>query len=307
MKGTTIRTKKQSKQVISNETTFINFHMHKTAGSTRDRIFERQFPKEASFFFSGGSTENVREYMNSLKSLSEKERQRIRYVWGGPFFGLHKHLPGPCTYVTFIRDPVERVASEYNFVLRVQDHGAHNEVISQNISLEDYVRKGVWLAWNGQARYLRGVPEGSPCFGQAGPVLLSDKDLETAKKNLREHFLVGVTDRFDESLILVKRAFGWSLKDILYVSQKVDHTRPFRETIGTETVKLIEGYNKLDIKLYEFARQLLEERISQQDSSFKRELRIFQLCNNSYGLSRHVGGISLRFIIRIFKAVTTKR
>ena len=307
MKGTTIRTKKQSKQVINKETTFINFHMHKTAGSTRDRIFERQFPKESSFLFSGGSIENVQKYMNSLKSLSEKERQRIRYIWGGPFFGLHEYLPGPCTYVTFIRDPVERVASEYNFVLRVQDHGAHSEVVSQNMSLEDYVRKGVWLAWNCQTRYLRGVPEGLPCFGQAGTVLLSDKDLEAAKKNLREHFLVGVTDRFDESLILVKRAFGWRLKDILYVSQKVDHTRPFRETIGAETVKLIEAHNELDLKLYEFARQLLEERISQHDSSFRREVQIFRLCNTIYGLSRRVGGISLRFVIRIFKAVTTKR
>jgi len=307
MGGAAIRAKKRSKQHVNKEKTLINFHMHKTAGSTRDRIFERQFPKEVSFFFSGGSTENVQKYMNSLKSLSGKERQRIRYIWGGPFFGLHKHLPRPCIYVTFLRDPVERVVSEYYFILQVQDHGAHSEVVSQNMSLEDYVRKGVWLAWNCQTRYLRGVPEGSPCFGDTGPVLLSAEDLDIAQKNLREHFMVGLTDRFDESLILVKRAFGWRTRDILYVSQKVDQNRPFREMISDETARLIEEHNELDIQLYEFAKQMFEERISQQSFSLRRELQIFRLCNKIYGLSRRVGGISLQFVTRIFKAVTTKR
>lgn len=287
------RTENQSKLNAANVNILLNFHMHKTAGSTRDRIFERQFPEEASFYFTGGSPENFQKSMNLLQRLSEEEKRRIRYVWGGPFFGLHKYLPRPCIYVTFVRHPVERVASEYNFVLRVQDHGAHNEVISQDMSLEEYVKKGVWLAWNGQTRYLRGPSEGST-FGRTGPVPISEEDLETAKKNLREHFIVGLTDRFDESLILVKRAFGWSLKDILYVSQKVDQARPFRETIGTETAKLIEAHNELDIKLYEFARQLLEEQISQQDSSFRREVQIFRLCNKIYGSARRNAGVILR-------------
>ena len=119
--------------------------------------------------------------------------------------------------------------------------------------------------------------------------------------------MVGVTDRFDESLILVKRAFGWRFKDILYVSQKVDQTRPFREMISDETARLIEAHNELDIKLYKFAQQLLEERIHQQDSSFRSDLLIFRLCNKVYGFSRRVGGIVLRFAMRIFKAVTVKR
>lgn len=296
MRDAAIRKENQSKQHVNKEKTLINFHMHKTAGSTRDRIFERQFPKEASFFFSGGSTENVQKYMNLLRRLSGKERQRIRYIWGGPFFGLHKHLPRPCIYVTFIRDPVERVVSEYYFILRVQDHGAHSEVVSQNMSLEDYVRKGVWLAWNCQTRYLRGVPEGFPCFGDTGPVLLSAEDLETAKENLREHFMVGLTDRFDESLILVKRAFGWRTRDILYVSQKVDQPRPFREMISDETARLIEAHNEMDIKLYEFAKQMLEEQISQQDSSFNRELQLFRLSNRIYSSTRSNAGLILRKI-----------
>ena len=69
--------------------------------------------------------------MNSLQSLSNSKRQQLKYVWGGPFFGLHDYLPGECIYVTFLRDPVERVVSEYNFVRQVSDHEAHNEVVSK--------------------------------------------------------------------------------------------------------------------------------------------------------------------------------
>ena len=311
MEDTSHRRRNQKKSESTNGITVINFHMHKTGGTTRDRIFERQFPKEASFYFEGGNPEHAQKSMKLLQCLSEEEKLRIRYVWGGPFFGLHEYLPRSCTYVTFVRDPVERVVSEYYFALREKNHGAHNEVVSQNMTLEDYVKKGVWLAWNGQTRCLRGVAGGLPSFGHAGPVSLSTEDLEMAEKNLRKHFIVGITDRFDESLMLVKRAFGWKTRDVLYVSHKVDQKRPFRETISFETIKLIEEHNELDKKIYEFAKQMLEERISQQDASFKREIQIFRVFNRIYGIANKLfvtvislvrGELTIRYIFnKIFK------
>ena len=44
--------------------------------------------------------------------------------------------------------------------------------------------------------------------------------LETAKRNLEAHFAwVGITERFDESLVLLGRTFGW--RDVRYVSANV--------------------------------------------------------------------------------------
>jgi len=282
MNNSDIRTKKRSNQGVNKDKTLINFHMFKTAGTTMDRTIERQFPKEVSLYVKGGSPQNKEKSVNLLRSLSEKDKERIRYVWGGTFFGVHEYLPGPYTYVTLIRDPVERVVSEYYHVLRTQDHPAHSEVVSRNMSLEDYVSSGMWLSWNGQIRHLRGAPEGLASFGQTGPLQLSEDDLETAKANIRGHFLVGITERFDESLIALKRSFGWKTGNILYVKQKVAENRPSREAINPETIKLIEAHNELDIQLYEFAKQMFEERISQQDSSFRRELQIFKFCNKIY-------------------------
>ena len=48
--------------------------------------------------------------------------------------------------------------------------------------------------------------------------------LERAKRNLDEHFSwLGMTERFDESLILLRRTFGW--RDVRYVSRNVSRSR----------------------------------------------------------------------------------
>ncbi|MFC1908577.1 sulfotransferase family 2 domain-containing protein [Chloroflexota bacterium] len=290
MDDVAIQTEKQRKQHFNNDKTLINFHIFKSAGTTLDRIIERQFRQDATFFMEGGSPQNVKKYVNLLKRILKKDRHRIKYIWGGPFFGVHKYLLGPYTYVTLLRDPVERVISEYYHVLDIPDHPAHSEVVSKNISLEDYVRNGMWLAWNAEVRHIREVPEGH--FGY-GPVHLSTDDLEIAKVNLHEHYIFGLTERFDELLILLKRSFGWRTRDILYRKQQVGRIRPPKDTISAETVNLIESHNKLDRQLYEFAKQMFKERISQQGLSFRMELQIFRLCNKVNGLIRYIGGIIL--------------
>jgi len=118
--------------------------------------------------------------------------------------------------------------------------------------------------------------------------------LEIAKANLREYFsLVGISERFDESLILLKRVLGWRTKDILYVRQNVIRDRPSKGSIDSDILKVIEQHNELDIQLYEFAKQMFEERISQQDSSFRREVQIFRLCNKLYSLFMNNKGVVL--------------
>lgn len=305
MSDAAIRKENQSKSNVTNEKILINFHIFKSAGTTLDRIIERQFPQDAMFYMEGGSPQNLKKSVNLLKRILEKDRHRIRYIWGGSFFGVHKYLPGPCTYVTLLRDPVERVISEYYHVLDIPDHPAHSEVVSKNMSLEDYVRNGMWLAWDGQTRFIRRVPEVSP--PGHGPVSLSNDDLEIAKANLREHYIFGLTEKFDELLILLKRSFGWRTRNILYRRQQVGRIRPPKDVISAETVNIIEAHNKLDRQLYEFAKEMFEEQISQQGLSFRMELQIFRLCNKINCLIRRVGGTLLRVGTGIVKADTTKR
>jgi hypothetical protein len=102
--------------------------------------------------------------------------------------------------------------------------------------------------------------------------------LDLAKHNLREHFaVVGLTERFDETLLLLKRTFGW--QRIQYTRHNVTRGRPRRDSLDAETLAVLSEYNQLDIALYQYAQRLLADQICAQGPSFARALWAFQLAN----------------------------
>ena len=78
--------------------------------------------------------------------------------------------------------------------------------------------------------------------------------------NLREHFaVVGVKERFDETLVVLARAFGWS--DVSYERQNVTENRLAAEDLPESAVEAILDANRFDAALHKLARSLLEEKI----------------------------------------------
>jgi hypothetical protein len=109
-----------------------------------------------------------------------------------------------------------------------------------------------------------------------------DEMLGIAKRNLAECFaVVGITEEFDRSLILMKRILGW--RNPFYVSQNVSRRRPRKEGLPVETLRVIQAYNALDIELYRYARELFREQIRLQGNSFEIETQMFRKLNASYG------------------------
>lgn len=264
--------------------TLIFLHIFKTGGVTLNKILSRQFPPDSVFVITHAAPPVIREALLEFKQLSHKDTKQIRYLAGHMPFGFHKYLVQPCIYTTLLRNPVDRVISEYYAFQRNADSYLYKEITSRNIRLEDYVREGMFLAWNGQVRLLRETSK--DWLEIFGPVSLSRKNLQVAKENLRQHFIVGLTDRFDESLILLKRTFGWD-GDIHYAKQNVGLRVPGRDEVSSKAVSLIEKYNQLDMELYEFGKRMFEEKISQQDDTFEEELQTFRLYNRE-GIYRKV-------------------
>jgi hypothetical protein len=102
--------------------------------------------------------------------------------------------------------------------------------------------------------------------------------LKTAKSNLRDHFaVVGLTERFDETLLLLKRELGWRRHS--YMRHNVTARRPKKRALSEAALNSILGANQLDIELYQYAKGLFEERVRQQGPSFNRELNRFRSVN----------------------------
>jgi len=242
-------------------------HIPKTAGSTLRHIIERQYPPDAILIQHQPAIHQV------LGALPSGNVDRLRVVMGHLWFGAHALLPRPATYLTVLRDPIDRIISHYYFVQRDAEHHLHQ--IVRGMSLEEYVTSGCSTEMrNDQTRLLAG---GAPAESGRSPAEL----LATAKQNLDRHFaVVGLTEEFDRSLILMKRCFGW--RSPFHLKKNVTR-HPTRAKIAPATLRVIEQYNQLDLELYRYAQARFREQVESQGPSFEQEVRRFKFLNASYG------------------------
>jgi hypothetical protein len=170
-------------------------------------------------------------------------------------FGLHQLMAREATYITILRKPVERVISEYFYRIGRKTHPLEDRKI-KGLSLRDYVEK---LPYNNvQTKLLAG---GNPGYdfmaGTCSPAML-----ETAKRNLTERFsLVGLTERFDETLALCKIIFGWNLER--YAALRVTPAKPNEKAISADLRELIAERNRFDMELYQYAAQLFAQTLDE--------------------------------------------
>jgi len=101
---------------------------------------------------------------------------------------------------------------------------------------------------------------------------VTDEMLERAKENLREELVFfGLTERFDESLVLAKRRLGF--RAILYRSEaRVNDNRPRGDTVPDELAQAAERCNLYDIELYRYATELFEKAPELDELEFQVDL-----------------------------------
>jgi hypothetical protein len=71
--------------------------------------------------------------------------------------------------------------------------------------------------------------------------------------------VVGLVERFDESMELLAREFGWRSSRCVVVNRT--ESRPALAEIPAETIELIAAANALDMALYERAQESFADRI----------------------------------------------
>jgi len=212
-----------------------------------------------------------------FKQLPVDERLRYQVVRGHFGFGLHRAIGEPSTYVTVVRDPVDRAISHFHYARKRSDHYLHEQVVAGDLGLKEYVLNGISIEMdNGQTRMLASRGGYTTPFGECSPELL-----EQAKANLREHFaIVGTSERFDETLVVAQEILGWSLP--LYLSWNVSQNRLKREELTPDVVEAIYQQNALDRELYRYVDELLDELIAKHVRFFRLKLLTFRLLNWLY-------------------------
>lgn len=98
-----------SNQYLNQDNTLIFLHIPKNAGTSLRKIVERFYSKENIYFIY--TRASGFHDLEDLYALSDAEMVKIRIFMGHVSFGLHKIIPKPCTYVTILRNPIDRIVS----------------------------------------------------------------------------------------------------------------------------------------------------------------------------------------------------
>jgi len=263
----------------------IFLHIPKTGGSTLYKILERHFsPAETVTLDTPG--------VARFKTSPAEERGRYRLIQGHMYFGVHRFIPRPSTYITFLRHPIERVLSFYYYARSTADHYLYPLLTTGRLDLKTLLgRELTSELCNFQTRALAGDEWEDP------QRIVTRDALERAKANLAKHFcVVGLLEEFDAGLLLLRRAFGWHWP--FYVKENVTKEKPPNASMDVETRKSVEDTNSLDVELYEYARNLFHEQCRAAGDSFVADLSHFRRLNAAHARSVPRFATSFRRVLR---------
>jgi hypothetical protein len=247
-------------------------HIPKTAGTTLRAILNMNEPgarsKALANVFKGGGGLSKAPVESMRRGSGPRLKEGVRILRGHFPLGIREYLP---RYVpngrevrcfSFLREPAERTLSHY-FAIRSVGGGYRLPPLAPEATLDDALEGG-YVHDNLHTRMLCDDPEP---FGE-----VTEEMLMEAKRNLRSELVFfGLTERFDESLVLAKQRLG--LRTILYRSTaRVNAARPRGDEIPKELRRMAERCNRYDIELYRYAVELFDAAPERGELEFQVEL-----------------------------------
>ncbi|XP_050400041.1 galactose-3-O-sulfotransferase 2-like [Patella vulgata] len=186
--------------------------------------------------------------------------------------GFRTYLPSDSVYIASVREPFQQMISAFYYIRRVFPQAYIKNISGPNphrVYLRDpkrYDEDMTSFTHNGMARDF-GYP----------PALNDNMALfQEYMERLGTFFdLVIVMEKFDESIILMRRLLRWSIKDIVYIKANVSKLNSSIE-ITDQDRQLHRQWAPLDYALYDFFLKKLENQISTQFSDFTREVKYFK-------------------------------
>lgn len=249
--------------MMTDKRPFFFLHIPKTAGLTMQAPLARHF-----------NADDIAAAITWTPLLGLDREYLVRKkLFQGHFFGpLEQYIGLRCFRFTILRDPVERALSHYGHVLRDDQHYLHQRALelgSFEAYLDDPVTRMTTI--NFQARMLaldsdveaiyRKLSDQERtewCLERYIETTLFEPDesvlLAKAKKRLASIDVVGITERFEETMALLCYKRGWPFPDEIQ-ARNVNDARPRRTALASSTLNRLADLNAIDIALYELARQ----------------------------------------------------
>lgn len=208
-------------------------HIPKTAGTSFRLALDEAFPGRTAYDYAPRAPETseaVREHVYGKRDLTAlRERliaDDVQVLGGHVHFARYAEIFPPERVITFVREPVSRVVSEYEHACR------HNGYAGELMEFAATPRNQSL-----QTTMLRGV-------------------------GLDRAALVGITERYGESLQLLRERVGWRIPEL------VRNVNPRRSALAgsyrldPDQERQLRAWNEADIALYAEASAKFDEQIA---------------------------------------------
>ncbi len=256
------------------ENVIVHAHIFKNAGSSFDDTLLRNFNSD---FIDHRDDNLIRDDKNFLKTYLRRNNTVKAFSSHSIF-----HKPEDFDHVKlhpvyFLRHPIERIRSVYSFEKK------QGVKMAKKLNFQEYV------AWRMQ-------DDVSPTIKNLQTIFLAgigphhtdmEKKFELGLKNLNHSHLIGVVDRYDESMVVFEEYLKQFFPniDLSYIRRNVTDTdmntsveekvEKLLQELDEPLQELVKRKNVFDLKLYERANVLLDLKIS-KIMDFEKKLDHFK-------------------------------
>jgi len=277
----------------------LHFHIFKNAGTTIEWILEKNFPKHAVRLDPKDpkgilSMQLVQDYLNKNKSIKAVSSHQIRY----PILQTNEYLFLP---IIFIRNPIDRAISVYKFNRRRKDVITEGIKMAKKLNLSDYIKwhfnqKRNPTIKNYQVFFLSHENNSNPNVDQ--------KDFQKASEIMKNATILGVVDKFDESMVVAEEILKKYFKniDLSHIQQQItlDRVTNLSERITNGKSEINEEIwnellerNRFDAQLYLDANKELDIR-TKKIKDFHSKLENFKRRCSSIPKNYDIGDFETR-------------
>ncbi|MFW5983072.1 MAG: sulfotransferase family 2 domain-containing protein [bacterium] len=257
---------------------FICFiHIERAGGTTLHHIFQNNFPLSYLVLYPryGKSSKYGYEFSSDQLRKLTKTLPFIKGI-GGHTTRAYLNYESAINkkdiyYITFLRDPVKRYISHFNFQLYRKNI---------NWSIEEFTERKEFN--NFQTKRIAGEP-----------------NLDKAKKILDNKIdFIGITEKFDESLLLLQNEMKYLNVHYRKYNEIKNNQKITIDDFSQKIKEKILNINAKDIELYNFALSKFEEKTN-EIVKFNEKLEKFKKTNSEYNPPKLKNTIS-----KIFKGIT---
>lgn len=231
-------------------------HIAKTAGTTVNFLLEREFFKGRTVGAYDNtlppmirSTTGIFEPEDVARLYAEKSAAApdpIGFVSGHMRYGLHSLIDRPCIYITFLRHPLDRVVSAYNYVRELG-------WLAEDQTIDDFIDFDFLGNSNAMVRQLvhdrRLDTKEKPALRKHARAV-TPIDVLRVRYFFRRRFLFAApSHRVDDAVTLLAKFYGWSMGGIAVPRDNVS-TKHIRDVSARIRTKILRR-NRWDALLYE--------------------------------------------------------